>query len=151
MMWAVDDGRTDVLSLGYAYFETPEPWDEDEPGTYVATDTEFVNNRAISWNHGLRETVTRCSRAVRGHRPRRAPERAVGRAPRADGRRRGPRRVVAHRARRTAAPLLHAAGPQALSNGSAHVEPVEERQASTATRSTVPRPTTVPRHPSPRR
>ena len=58
MMWAVDDGRTDVLSLGYAYFETPEPWDEDEPGTYVATDTEFVNNRAISWNHGLGETVT---------------------------------------------------------------------------------------------
>ena len=57
MMWAVD-GRTDVLSLGYAYFETPEPWDEDEPGTYVATDTEFVNNRAISWNHGLGETVT---------------------------------------------------------------------------------------------
>jgi SAM-dependent methyltransferase len=58
MMWAVDDGRTDVLSLGYAYFETPEPWDDEEPGTYVATDTEFVNNRAISWNHGLGETVT---------------------------------------------------------------------------------------------
>ena len=58
MMWAVDDQRTDVLSLGYAYFETPEPWDEDEPGTYVETDTEFVNNRAISWNHGLGETVT---------------------------------------------------------------------------------------------
>ena len=58
MMWAVDDRRTDVLSLGYAYFETPEPWDEEEPGTYVETDTEFVNNRAISWNHGLGETVT---------------------------------------------------------------------------------------------
>ena len=58
MMWAVDDGRTDVLSLGYSYFETPEPWDDEEPGTYVATDTEFVNNRAISWNHGLGETVT---------------------------------------------------------------------------------------------
>ena len=25
MMWAVDDGRTDVLSLGYPYFETHEP------------------------------------------------------------------------------------------------------------------------------
>ena len=58
MMWAVDERRTDVLSLGYPYFETPEPWDDEEPGTYVATDTEFVHNRAISWNHGLGETVT---------------------------------------------------------------------------------------------
>ncbi len=58
MMWAVDDANTDVLSLGYAYFETPEPWDEEEPGTYVETDVEFEHNRAISWNHGLGETVT---------------------------------------------------------------------------------------------
>jgi SAM-dependent methyltransferase len=58
MMWVVDDGNTDVLSLGYAYFETPEPWDEEEPGTYVDTDVEFEHNRAISWNHGLGETVT---------------------------------------------------------------------------------------------
>ena len=58
MMWAIDDRRTDVLSLGYAYFQTPEPWDEEEPGTYVETDVEFVHTRAISWNHGLGETVT---------------------------------------------------------------------------------------------
>ena len=58
MMWAVDDRRTDVLSLDYSYFETPEPWDEEEPGTYVDTDVVFENNRAISWNHGLGETVT---------------------------------------------------------------------------------------------
>ncbi len=58
MMWAVDDARTDVLSLGYPYFEVPEPYDDEEPGTYVATDTDFVNNRAISWNHGIGETVT---------------------------------------------------------------------------------------------
>jgi SAM-dependent methyltransferase len=58
MMWAVDDRRTDVLSLGYSYFETEEPWDEEEPGTYVETDVEFQHNRAISWNHGLGEIVT---------------------------------------------------------------------------------------------
>jgi SAM-dependent methyltransferase len=58
MMWAVDDRRTDVLSLGYSYFETEEPWDEEEPGTYVDTDVEFQHNRAISWNHGLGEIVT---------------------------------------------------------------------------------------------
>jgi SAM-dependent methyltransferase len=58
MMWAVDDGRTDVLALGYAYFETEEPWDAEEPGTYVETDVEFQHNRVISWNHGLGEIVT---------------------------------------------------------------------------------------------
>ncbi|HET6968201.1 MAG TPA: class I SAM-dependent methyltransferase [Ornithinibacter sp.] len=58
MMWAVDDRLADVLSLGYTYFQTPEPWDEEEPGTYVETDVEFVHTRAISWNHGLGETVT---------------------------------------------------------------------------------------------
>ena len=30
MMWAVDETRTDGLTLGYAYFETPEPFDFEE-------------------------------------------------------------------------------------------------------------------------
>ena len=38
MMWAVDETRTDGLTLGYAYFETPEPVDLEEDGTYVETD-----------------------------------------------------------------------------------------------------------------
>jgi SAM-dependent methyltransferase len=58
MMWAVDDSRTDALTLGYPYFEVPEPIDEEEPGTYVDTSTEFVHNRVMAWNHGLGETVT---------------------------------------------------------------------------------------------
>ena len=58
MLWAVDDRRTDALALGYPYFETPEPIDDEEPGTYVETDVDFVHNRAMSWNHGLGETVT---------------------------------------------------------------------------------------------
>jgi SAM-dependent methyltransferase len=58
MMWAIDETRTDVLAVGYPYFESDEPWDDEEPGTYVETDVEFVHNRAISWNHGLGETVT---------------------------------------------------------------------------------------------
>ncbi|MGL5866119.1 MAG: class I SAM-dependent methyltransferase [Dermatophilaceae bacterium] len=58
MMWAVDDRRADDLTLGYPYSETPEPWDEEEPGTYVDTDVEFGHNRAMSWNHGLGETIT---------------------------------------------------------------------------------------------
>ena len=58
MLWAVDERRAGELTLGYPYFETPEPIDDEEPGTYVATDADFVHNRAMSWNHGLGETVT---------------------------------------------------------------------------------------------
>ncbi|HYN66522.1 MAG TPA: class I SAM-dependent methyltransferase [Ornithinibacter sp.] len=58
MMWAVDEARTDAVTIGYSYFETPEPLDDEEPGTYVETDVEFAHNRAMSWNHGLGETVT---------------------------------------------------------------------------------------------
>jgi SAM-dependent methyltransferase len=58
MMWAVDETRTDGLTLGYAYFETPEPFDLEEDGTYVENDHEFVNTRQLSWNHGLGETMT---------------------------------------------------------------------------------------------
>ncbi len=58
MMWSVDEALTEALTLGYPYFETPEPIDDEEPGTYVETDVEFGNNRAMSWNHGIGETVT---------------------------------------------------------------------------------------------
>jgi SAM-dependent methyltransferase len=58
VLWAVDDTRTDVVSLGFPYFETVEPviWTEAE--TYVPTDVQFVHNTTASWNHGLAETVT---------------------------------------------------------------------------------------------
>jgi SAM-dependent methyltransferase len=57
MLWAIDEAR-DGLQVGYPYVETPEPVDDEEPGTYVDTDVEFTHNRAVSWNHGLGETVT---------------------------------------------------------------------------------------------
>ena len=79
-------------SLGYPYFETPEPIDDEEPGTYVETDVEFVNNRAMSWNHGIGETVTALlSRGFEITGSGRAPQRAVGGAAGADGARRRPR------------------------------------------------------------
>ena len=58
MMWAVDETRTDGLTLGYPYFETPEPIDMEEEGTYVENDHEFVNTRQLSWNHGIGEILT---------------------------------------------------------------------------------------------
>ena len=57
MVWALgsEDGP---LELKYPYFETPEPVVEDDPGTYVATETVFSVNTTHSWNHGLGETIT---------------------------------------------------------------------------------------------
>lgn len=42
MLWAFDDMNPDVLTLQYAYFETPEPFDIEEEGTYVESDHRFV-------------------------------------------------------------------------------------------------------------
>ena len=58
MLWAFDDMNPDVLTLGYAYFETPEPFDIEEEGTYVESDHRFVNTKQLSWNHGIGDTMT---------------------------------------------------------------------------------------------
>jgi SAM-dependent methyltransferase len=58
MMWALDETVEDAVTVGYPYFEVPEPLDLEEPGTYVESDVEFVHNRGMTWNHGLGETVT---------------------------------------------------------------------------------------------
>lgn len=58
MLWAVDETVEGPMTVGYPYFETPEPVDMEEPGTYVETDAEFAHNRGMTWNHGLGETVT---------------------------------------------------------------------------------------------
>ena len=89
------DASPTRLTLGYAYFETPEPFDLEEAGTYVENDHEFVNTRQLSWNHGIGEILTALlAPRVRGHRVRRAPQRALGRPAGADGPRRRPRRVA---------------------------------------------------------
>ncbi len=58
MLWAIDETVAGPLTVGYPYFETVEPLDAEELGTYVETDVEFQYNRAMSWNHGLGETVS---------------------------------------------------------------------------------------------
>ena len=58
MLWSIDESVEDAVTVGYPYFETPDPLDLEEPGTYVESDVEFVHNRAMSWNHGLGETLT---------------------------------------------------------------------------------------------
>ena len=58
MSWAVDDGRTDALVLGYPYFEQPDPVHLDTPGTYVETAMEFSHSETRGWTHGLGQIVT---------------------------------------------------------------------------------------------
>ena len=59
MLWAIDEAvSVESLIVGYPYFETPEPVVFDEPGTYVATETELQHTVSHSWNHGLGEIVT---------------------------------------------------------------------------------------------
>ena len=59
VLWAVDEEREDdLLVLRYPYFETPEPMEFQEDGTYVETDHVFTHTRSQSWNHGMGEIVT---------------------------------------------------------------------------------------------
>jgi hypothetical protein len=57
MLWSLDE-KSDPPSVRYPYFEHAEPVVFDGPGTYVETDTAFVNNISHSWNHGLGEIIT---------------------------------------------------------------------------------------------
>ncbi len=57
MLWALDEARADALTVGYPYFERAEPLVDDDPGTYVATETSFTHNVTHSWNHGLGEII----------------------------------------------------------------------------------------------
>lgn len=59
ILWAADQDRLDgSLVIDFPYFERSEPTIWDEPGTYVATDTEFANTRSAEWNHGIGEILT---------------------------------------------------------------------------------------------
>ena len=58
MMWSLDEALNEALIVAYPYFETSEPIDDEDAGTYVETDVEFTSNRSMSWNHGIGETVT---------------------------------------------------------------------------------------------
>ncbi|WP_460718377.1 class I SAM-dependent methyltransferase [Nocardia heshunensis] len=57
MLWAVDENRTDALTIGYPYFETPNPTEFSDENTYVATDSVVEHTTTQEWNHGLGEIV----------------------------------------------------------------------------------------------
>jgi len=59
MLWALGLPREDgLLTVDFPYFETDEPLEWHEPGTYVDTDVEFEHNSTREWNHGLGEIAT---------------------------------------------------------------------------------------------
>nr|WP_255497066.1 MULTISPECIES: methyltransferase domain-containing protein [unclassified Mycolicibacterium] len=58
VLWAVDEQRTDAITLGYPYFEHADPMRFDASDTYVETDAVFVHTESREWNHGLGEIVS---------------------------------------------------------------------------------------------
>jgi SAM-dependent methyltransferase len=59
VLWATDLDRLDgSLVVDFPYFERTEPTIWDEPGSYVATETEFAHTRSAEWNHGIGEILT---------------------------------------------------------------------------------------------
>jgi SAM-dependent methyltransferase len=58
MMWSLEEERTDdLLVVDYPYFETPEPDESENDGTYVGTDVAFAHTTIHTWNHGLGEII----------------------------------------------------------------------------------------------
>jgi SAM-dependent methyltransferase len=58
MLLAIDEAYTDRVVVEHPYFERPQPVVFEDGGTYVDTDTTFVNNVSHMWNHGLGQVVT---------------------------------------------------------------------------------------------
>lgn len=58
MLWSINEGREDALSVELPYFEREEPlvWDDDS--TYVETDVRLKASVTHAWNHGLGEIIT---------------------------------------------------------------------------------------------
>ncbi len=58
MLYAIDHRRDDGLFVEFPYFETEEPFVDDEPGTYTDGDDSAITSVVThEWNHGVGETV----------------------------------------------------------------------------------------------
>jgi SAM-dependent methyltransferase len=57
IVWTLEDRADDLLVVVDPYFETPEPYVDDDDETYVATDSAFSHNTSHTWNHGLGEII----------------------------------------------------------------------------------------------
>ncbi|WP_375485623.1 class I SAM-dependent methyltransferase [uncultured Jatrophihabitans sp.] len=59
MLWSLaDPDPSGRLVVELPYFERDEPTRWDEPGSYVATEHEFVHTKSVEWNHGIGEVVS---------------------------------------------------------------------------------------------
>ena len=59
MLWSLAEPGVDRrLTVELPYFEQTEPVRWDGAGTYVATDTPFVQTVSYEWNHGVGEIIS---------------------------------------------------------------------------------------------
>jgi SAM-dependent methyltransferase len=58
VMWSLNEGREDLLSIEWPYFERLEPLVWDDATTYVDTDQTLTASVTHQWNHGLGEIIS---------------------------------------------------------------------------------------------
>jgi SAM-dependent methyltransferase len=63
MLLALGGGQDGAIVLKHEYFERPEPDVFESDGTYVRTDATLAVTRALTWSHGLGETITALQQA----------------------------------------------------------------------------------------
>ncbi len=57
ILWTLDERTDDLLVAVDPYFETSEPYVDEDEETYVETDSTFSHNTTHTWNHGLGEII----------------------------------------------------------------------------------------------
>lgn len=57
VVWTLEERADDLLVVVDPYFETSEPYVDDDDETYVETDATFSHRVAHTWNHGLGEII----------------------------------------------------------------------------------------------
>ena len=57
ILWTLDERADDLLVAVDPYFETSEPYVDEDEETYVETDSTFSHNTTHTWNHGLGEII----------------------------------------------------------------------------------------------
>lgn len=57
VVWTLEERADDLLVVVDPYFETSEPYVDEDDATYVETDTTFSHRVAHTWNHGLGEII----------------------------------------------------------------------------------------------
>jgi hypothetical protein len=130
MLWTLDESA-DPAWPRYHYFETAEPLESVQTGTYVDSEKTISNSTTHSWNHSLGEIITALLENGMGadgvHRARQC---AVERDPRPDDARQGDRRMAHDPGSAPTGGEPHHPGGKALTFDTGARKPVPQRHGT---------------------